>query len=140
MRSREVRPAGASTTIRSRCPRPCRALPDGKLKPLAKLAAERGRSALPQFPTMSESGLPGFTSETGTSGLVWDRPGCRRISSAKSTATRNRFLRTDELRQRYEQNGAEPMPGTPAEFEKVQKTEFTRVKRVIEAIGLQPQF
>jgi len=33
-----------------------------------------------------------------------------------------------------------PMPGTPAEFEKVQRTEFTRVKRVIEAIGLQPQF
>jgi tripartite-type tricarboxylate transporter receptor subunit TctC len=113
------------------------ALRDGKLKPLA--TGGRARSvALPQVPTMSESGLPGFTSETyfgllGPAGLPKNIVG-------KINGDTDRFLRTDELRQRYEQNGAEPMPGTPAEFEKVQKTEFTRVKRVIEAIGLQPQF
>jgi hypothetical protein len=79
------------------------------------------------------SGGRGAFGLLGTAGLPKNIVG-------KINGNTDTFLRTDELRQRYEQNGAEPMPGTPAEFEKVQKTEFTRVKQVIEAIGLQPQF
>ena len=51
-----------------------------------------------------------------------------------------KYLRRDDVRQRYQQNGADPMPTTPAEFEKVQRAEFVRVKRVIQDIDLKPQF
>jgi tripartite-type tricarboxylate transporter receptor subunit TctC len=113
------------------------ALREGKLKPIA--SGGRSRSvALPQVPTMSESGLPGFTSETyfgllGPAGLP------KGIVSAINAET-VRFLKTDEARQRYQQNGADPMPTTPADFEKIQAAEFARVKKVIQDIGLKPQF
>jgi tripartite-type tricarboxylate transporter receptor subunit TctC len=113
------------------------ALRDGKIKAIATGGRTR-TVALPQVPTMAESGLPGFVSETyfgllGPAGIP------------KSTVTQVngdtvKFLKTEEVRQRYQQNGADPMPGSPADFEKVQRAEFMRVKRVIQDIDLKPQF
>jgi tripartite-type tricarboxylate transporter receptor subunit TctC len=113
------------------------ALRDGKLKPIA--SGSRTRTvALPQVPTMSEAGLPGFTSETyfgllGPAGVPTNL--VREIN--RETV---KFLKTDEARQRYEQNGAEPMPSTPDEFYKIQLAEYARVKKVIQDIGIKPQF
>ena len=94
--------------------------------------------ALPQVPTMSEAGLAGFTSETyfgllGPAGMPKNLVTLINADSVK-------FLKTDEARQRYQQNGADPMPSSPAEFEKIQSSEFGRVKKVIQDIGLKPQF
>ena len=113
------------------------ALRDGKLKPIA--SGSRTRSvALPQIPTMSEAGLPGFTSETYF-GLLGPAGLSKNLVNEINRET-VKFLKTDEARQRYEQNGAEPMPSTPEEFYKIQQAEYTRVKKVIQDIGIKPQF
>jgi tripartite-type tricarboxylate transporter receptor subunit TctC len=113
------------------------ALRDGKLKPVATGGRTRA-VALPQVPTMAESGLPGFVSETYF-GLLGPAGIPKNIVGQVNSDT-VRFLKTEEVRQRYLQNGAEPMPSTPGEFEKVQQAEFARVKRVIQDIDLKPQF
>ena len=59
---------------------------------------------------------------------------------AKINAETVRFLNTEEMRQRYLTNGAEPMPTTPDGFYKIQLAEYGRVKKVIQDIGLKPQF
>jgi tripartite-type tricarboxylate transporter receptor subunit TctC len=113
------------------------ALRDGKLKPIA--SGGRSRSvALPQVPTMGESGLPGFTSETyfGLLGPAGMPKNLVTVINAETV----KFLKTDEARQRYQQNGADPMPSTPEEFYKIQTAEYARVKKVIQDIGIKPQF
>jgi tripartite-type tricarboxylate transporter receptor subunit TctC len=113
------------------------ALREGKLKPIASGGRTRA-VALPQVPTMSEAGLPGFTSETYF-GLLGPAGVPKNVVSTIN-AESVRFLKTDDARQRYQQNGADPMPTTPTEFEKIQLAEFARVRKVIKDIDLKPQF
>ena len=113
------------------------ALRDGKLKAIA--TGGRARTiALPQVPTMAESGLPGLRVRD----LFRDARARRHAEAivTKINAETVKFLSTDEIRTRYQQNGADPMPSTPDEFHKIQVAEYARVKKVIQDIGLKPQF
>ena len=113
------------------------ALRDGKIKAIA--TGGRARTvALPQTPTMAEAGLPGFVSETYF-GILGPAAMPKNII-AKINAETVRFLNTEDMRQRYLTNGAEPMPTTPDGFYKIQLAEYARVKKVIQDIGLKPQF
>lgn len=113
------------------------ALRDGKIKAIA--TGGRARTvALPQVPTMAESGLPGFASETYFG--ILGPAGMPKSIVSRINADTVKYLATDEMRQRYQQNGADPMPSTPEEFHKIQTAEFARVKKVIQDIGLKPQF
>ena len=113
------------------------ALRDGKLKPIATGGRVR-TIALPEVPTMSESGIPGFVSETYF-GLLGPADIPKPIV-ARINAESVRLLKTDEIRNRYQQNGAEPAPSTPEGFYKVQEAEYSRVKKIVQDIGLKPQF
>lgn len=113
------------------------ALKDGKLKPIATGGRTR-TVALPDVPTMSEAGMPGFVSESYF-GLVGPRAMPPAIV-AKINGDAVKFLKTDEMRTRYQQNGAEPAPSTPQEFSKLMHDEQDRVKQIIQKIGLKPQF
>jgi tripartite-type tricarboxylate transporter receptor subunit TctC len=113
------------------------ALRDGKLKPIA--TGGRTRSvALPDVPTMSEAGMPGFVSESNF-GLVAPRA-LPAALVAKINGDSVKFLKTDEMRTRYQQNGADPAPSTPAQFQSLMQEEQSRVKKIIRDIGLKPQF
>ena len=113
------------------------ALKDGKLKPIA--TGGRTRSvALPDVPTMAESGLPGFVSESyfGLMGPKHLPPAL----IARINGDSVKFLKTDELRTRYQQGGADPAPSTPEQFYRLMQDEQARVKKIIAEIGLKPQF
>ena len=113
------------------------ALRDGKIKAIA--TGGRARTvALPQIPTMGEAGLPGFVSETYFG--ILGPAGMPKNIVSKINAETVKFLNTEEIRQRYLVNGAEPMPTTPDGFYKIQLAEYARVKKVIQDIGLKPQF
>lgn len=113
------------------------ALRDGKLRPIA--TGGRARTvALPEVPTMSEAGMPGFVSETYF-GLLGPA-GIPAPIVARINAESVRLLKTDEIRNRYQQNGAEPAPSTPEAFLKVQQAEYARVKKIVQDIGLKPLF
>ncbi len=110
-------------------------LREGKIRPLATGGRTR-TVALPQVPTMSEAGLPGFVSETyfgllGPAGIP--KPVVTRIN-----AETVRLLKTEDVRNRYLQNGADPAPSTPEGFYKVQIDEYARVKKIIQDLGIKP--
>jgi tripartite-type tricarboxylate transporter receptor subunit TctC len=113
------------------------ALREGKIRPIATGGKNR-TVALPKVPTMAEAGMPGFVSETyfgllGPAGMP--KPLVGRIN-----AETVRILKTEDVRNRYLQNGAEPAPTSPEGFLKVQLAEQARVRKVINDIGLKPQF
>ena len=112
------------------------ALKDGKLKALA--VGGRARApALPGVPTLTESALPGFTSETYF-GLLGPAALPKNLI-AQINAVAVKLLRTEDVKNRYLQQGAESTPGTPDEFLKVQRAEFQRVAKVVKEIGIKPQ-
>jgi tripartite-type tricarboxylate transporter receptor subunit TctC len=113
------------------------ALRDGKIKAIATGGKTR-TVALPQVPTMSEAGMPGFVSETyfGLLGPI----GMPKAIVTKINTETNKILKTEDVRNRYLQNGAEPAPSTPDEFRKIQLAEQARVQKVIKDIDLKPQF
>jgi len=112
------------------------ALKDGKLKALA--VGGRARApALPGVPTLAEATMPGFTSETYF-GLLGPAALPKKVVS-QVNAESTRLLKTADLRNRFEQQGAEATASTPEEFLKIQQAEFQRVSRIVKEIGIKPQ-
>jgi tripartite-type tricarboxylate transporter receptor subunit TctC len=113
------------------------ALRDGKVKPIASGGRTRA-VALPDVPTMAEAGMPGFVSESYF-GLIGPRAVPPPIVS-RINADAVKYLKTDEVRSRYQQGGADSAPSTPDEFRKLMLDEQARVKKIVQEIGLKPQF
>ena len=109
---------------------------DGKLVALAVSTAKRS-SALPNVPTIAESGLPGFEyslwvgmfAPAGTPPEVVDKI-ARDVRSA---------AQSPELKERFATLGAESMPMTPPEFRQFVDTEITDSAKVIKAAGIKAQ-
>lgn len=112
------------------------ALRDGKLKPLASGVRARA-PALPDVPTLSETALPGYLSESYF-GLVGPAALPRKLVLQINTET-NKILRTEEIKNRFLQQGAEASPTTPEEFDKLQQAEYARIRKVVQDIGVKPQ-
>ena len=112
-------------------------LKEGKIRPIATGGRSRA-VALPQVPTMSEAGLPGFVSETYF-GLLGPA-GVPSKTIARINAETVKQLKTDDLRKRFQNGGADAASSTPEEFYKIQAAEQARVKKIIADIGLKPVF
>lgn len=112
-------------------------LKEGKIRPIATGGKSRA-VALPQVPTMSEAGLPGFVSETYF-GLLGPAGVPRRVI-VRINAETVKQLKTDDLRTRFQNGGADAAFSTPEEFYKIQLAEQARVKKIIQDIGLKPVF
>lgn len=100
---------------------------DGKLRALAVTSLRRS-ALVPELPTVAED-LPGFESVTwfgiyGPRGLP---PGIvQRVNQAV-----NSLLARPEFRQRLAHLGAEPMGGTPQQFEAMARADYGKWRRVI---------
>jgi tripartite-type tricarboxylate transporter receptor subunit TctC len=109
---------------------------EGKLTALAVSTAKRS-SALPNVPTVAESGLPGFDyslwvglfAPTGTPADVVDKI-ARDVRAAADSA---------EIKERFASLGAEPMPMTSAEFKRFVDSEIVESGKVIKAAGIKAQ-
>jgi tripartite-type tricarboxylate transporter receptor subunit TctC len=112
-------------------------LKDGKIRAVA--TGGRARAvAIPQVPTMSEAGLPGFVSETYF-GLLGPA-GVPKPIVARINAETVKQLKTEDLKSRFQNGGADAAFSTPEEFYKIQAAEQERVKKIIQEIGLKPMF
>jgi len=104
----------------------------GKLKALAVTTAQRA-SAMPELPTMVESGLPGF--DIGTwFGLF----GPARLPADVTARLNKAFveaLGTPELKARMAALMAEPAPTTPEQFGAFVKAELLKYEQVVKASG-----
>jgi len=112
------------------------ALQDGKLKALA-VGSRTRLPALPNVPTLTESAMPGFTSETYF-GLLGPAALPKKIIS-QVNADSVKQLNTADLRSRFQQQGAEATPSTPEEFYKIQLAEYQRVAKIVKELGIKPQ-
>jgi tripartite-type tricarboxylate transporter receptor subunit TctC len=109
---------------------------EGKLTALAVSTAKRS-SALPNVPTVAESGLPGFDyslwvglfAPAATPADVVDKI-ARDVRAAAESA---------EIKERFASLGAEPMPMTSAEFKRFVDTEIVESGKVIKAAGIKAQ-
>jgi len=104
----------------------------GRVRSIAVSSAKRS-VAIPQVPTIAESGLPGFE-VVGWYGVLAPA----RTPHPIVARLHNEFikiLQTQDIRDRLLSEGAEPVGNTPAEFTAFIKTDIGRWAKVIKAAG-----
>ena len=108
----------------------------GRLRGLGVTTAKRAQ-ALPDVPSIAESGLPGYEA-TQWFGLLAPA-GTPRAVIDRLYQESSRALRTDELRERLTAEGLEVVAGTPEEFAAYIRAETAKWAQVIKAAGIKPQ-
>jgi len=100
----------------------------GKLKLLAVSSAKR-MSAIPDVPTIAESGIPGF--ETGSWQGVVAPAGTPREVIAKLNSEIGRIVTTPEMRDKLGVQGADVRTNMPDEFSTFIRSEMTKWAKVV---------
>jgi tripartite-type tricarboxylate transporter receptor subunit TctC len=100
----------------------------GKLRPLAVTTLKRA-SAMPNVPTMDESGLKGFEAST-TTGVLLPAPTPKEIVQ-KVHAALVKVLRQPGTRESFTRIGADVVDSTPEEFERVMRSEIVKWNKVV---------
>jgi tripartite-type tricarboxylate transporter receptor subunit TctC len=112
------------------------AIKNGKLRPLAVSTAKRS-SALPDVPTVAESGAPGFEFTLWFG--IWGPAGMPPAIVDKINKDVNRALAEPGVREQLAKLGNDTMSMTPAEFSKFVRTEVEDYAKIIKAAGIKPQ-
>lgn len=110
-------------------------LKSGKLKAIAVTSARRV-SVAPEVPTFAEAGLPGYEA-TGWFGIV-TAAGTPSSIVGRLNSEVVAGLKRAEVRDRVIAAGAEPAPGTPAEFGALIRAEIAKWADLIRLSGARP--
>jgi tripartite-type tricarboxylate transporter receptor subunit TctC len=108
----------------------------GRVRALGVTSLKRS-ATLPDLPTVAESGLPGFEVTNWYMVLAPARTP-KPVVDAWNAAT-IQALRTQEVKEAIERQGAEPAPSTPAEADRYLRSEITKWAGVIRKAGLRPE-
>lgn len=101
----------------------------GKLRPFAVTTSTRS-AVLPDLPTLAESGIPGFESST-TAGILVPAATPRPIID-KINAAIVKVLSLPATQKNFMSLGAEVLPGTPADFDKLLAQEVKKWTKVVQ--------
>ncbi|WP_119154923.1 Bug family tripartite tricarboxylate transporter substrate binding protein [Caldimonas tepidiphila] len=104
----------------------------GKLRALAVTTAQRS-SAMPELPTIAESGLPGFAVDTWFGLFAPARTPAETVQRLNEVFVA--AMNAPDVRARFAQLMAEPAPTTPAQFGEFVKSELAKYERVVKASG-----
>jgi tripartite-type tricarboxylate transporter receptor subunit TctC len=108
----------------------------GKLKPIAVTGLKRF-SQMPELPTVSESGVPGYES------VVWfgivTTAGTPPAVVTKLSQEMNRILRQPANVERFAQFAIDLTPGSPEEFGAMIKADITKWSKVLRDAGIKPE-
>ena len=104
----------------------------GKLRALAVTSLHRS-GGVPNVPTIAESGYPGFDASSWF-GLVGPA-GLPREIALKVQAEIARILKDPAMRDKFIQQGADPIGNTPEEFGQYMKDETAKWAKVVKASG-----
>ena len=107
----------------------------GKLKILAQTSAQRSPS-LPEVPTYAEAGLKDLVLEQWL-GLFFIA-GTPAEAVARLNAEVNRSLGDGQVRERYAQNGLEPVGGTVDQFARQYRDDYEKYARLIKDLNIKP--
>jgi tripartite-type tricarboxylate transporter receptor subunit TctC len=105
------------------------ALQTGKVKALAVTSLQRAK-ALPELPTVAESGVPGFDL-TGWYGVVGPA-GTPQYAVAKLNQDLRHVLNLPDVQSRLSDDGSEAAPGTPAQFRETISQEIQKWRKLME--------
>ena len=94
-------------------------------------------SAVPQVPTIAESGLPGFDYNLWVG--VFAPAGTPAELVEKINHDVREALRDPDVAARLQSIGAEPMPMSPAEFDRFVRAEMEDAASVVKAGGIRAQ-
>jgi tripartite-type tricarboxylate transporter receptor subunit TctC len=108
----------------------------GKLKALAVTGAKRSET-LPELPTVSESGLPGYQA-VGWFGVLAPAATPRPLVE-KLSADVNRVLADAGVRERMQALGAEPSGNTPDEFARFIREDQAKWAKLMREAGIRPE-
>ena len=105
----------------------------GKLRPVAMTTAKRSL-AMPELPTIAESGVPGYEASTWYGLLLPARTPAPIVGRLHAETVK--ALAVPELRERLVGQGFEPVGGTPAGFAAYIQSEIVKWGKVIKAAGI----
>lgn len=105
---------------------------NGKLRALAVTTATRS-PAIPEIPTIAESGLPGYEASSWFGILA--PAGTPQPIVTKLNKEIVRILHAPEIKERLSGQGAEPVGDTPEEFSAHIKSEIVKWAKVVKASG-----
>jgi len=108
----------------------------GKLRALATVGHKR-TPALPEYPTVAESGVPGFGFENWYA--LFAPGGTDRAIATKLQETVSRILNEPDTRKLLLGQGLDAVGSSQEDFAKMVAQETARWAKVVKAIGLQPQ-
>ena len=108
----------------------------GKLRVLAVSTAKRS-AAMPEVPTIAESGIPGYQTNSWN-GLVVPRGTAAGIINRLNVELGS-VLGSAEMRERFLQQGIDPNPGSPEDFARFVKEERVRFAKLIKATGIKAE-
>jgi tripartite-type tricarboxylate transporter receptor subunit TctC len=111
-------------------------LKSGRLRALAVTSLKRS-PALPDVPTMAESGLPGFDSENFLGLLAPAKtlgPIVRKLSAELAE-----IAKQPDVIERYAIFGMQAVGSTPAEMDRFTRNEIEKYSKVLKAAGYTPQ-
>jgi tripartite-type tricarboxylate transporter receptor subunit TctC len=109
---------------------------DGRLVALAVPQAQRS-ALLPEVPTFTEAGLPGFQFSTWV-GMYAPKGTPRPIVNQLNTELR-KALGDPALRERLLPLGLEPAPSSPDQLREMTRSGHARVGKLIKDIGIKPE-
>ena len=108
----------------------------GKIRALAVTTKVR-TSIVPDLPTVSEAGLPGFEANNWDGMLL--PAGTPKTIVAKLSKDTGRALNLPEVKELLSGVGALPTPGTPEEFAAYLKSEITKWRDVVQRAGIRAE-
>ena len=108
----------------------------GRVRALGVTSLKRS-PAMPDLPTVAESGLPGFEVTNWYMVLAPARTPKPVVDAWNAAATE--LLRTREVKEAIERQGAEPAPSTPAEADRYLRSEIAKWAGVVRKAGLRPE-
>jgi len=108
----------------------------GRVRGLAITSLARS-AAIPELPTLDESGLPGYEL-TGWSGMAVPR-GVPRAIVLRLNGEINKALASPQVTKGMAFRGGTPVGGTPEEFAEHVRKETERLGKLIKAVGIKPQ-
>jgi tripartite-type tricarboxylate transporter receptor subunit TctC len=106
----------------------------GKLRALAVTNAKRAAVA-PDIPTMAEAGVAGYKSDTWYALLA--PAGLPDAVSAKLQSATQAAIRSAALREKFLQQGAEPVSGSSRELAELLRQDLARWRKVVVDTGVQ---
>jgi len=107
----------------------------GKAKAIAITSAKRSPTA-PEYPTVSESGLPGYESVSWYGILA--TAGTPRPIVDRLNAEIRKIVATPEVRDALSNQGAEHVTDTPEEFAAIVRADVAKWAKIVKATGAKP--